>query len=87
MRYLCLLSLVLAAGCATQEPLRPGADRPATVTRSINLSGFPPEFQRGFGDGCAAARTNDSSKRPKGDDPYAVGWSDGFDYCRAKKPN
>lgn len=87
MRSLYVLVLLLVAGCAAQEPLRPGADRPATVTSSINLSGYPPEFRRGFGDGCAAARANDASGRPKGDGQYAVGWSDGFDYCRPKKPN
>jgi hypothetical protein len=86
MRCLRLLPLLVAAGCAgTQEPLRPGADRPESVTTSINLSGYPPEFRRGFGDGCAAARANNPSGRPKGDAPYSVGWSDGFDYCRAKK--
>ena len=81
-----ILPLLVAAGCAgPQEPLRPGAERPETVTTSINLSGFPPEFRRGFGDGCAAARANDPSGRPKGEGPYVVGWSDGFDYCRPKK--
>lgn len=87
MRRAYLLALLIAAGCATQEPLRPGADRPETVTSSINLSGFPPEYRRGFTEGCAAARANDASRRPKGDGQYTVGWSDGFDYCRAKKPN
>ncbi len=79
--------LVLLAACAAtpQEPLRPGADKPQTVSSSINLSGFPPDFRRGFGEGCEAARANDPSRRPKGDSPYAVGWNDGFDYCRPKK--
>jgi predicted small lipoprotein YifL len=77
--------LVLLAACGAQEPLRPGADKPQTVTSSINLSGFPPDFRRGFSAGCDAARANDPSRRPKGDGPYAVGWNDGFDYCRPKK--
>jgi hypothetical protein len=77
--------LLLAACAATKEPLRPGAEKPQTVTSSINLSGFPPEFRRGFGDGCTAARANDASARPKAEGQYAVGWSDGFDYCRPKK--
>lgn len=86
VRSLHLLPLLVAAGCAgPQEPLRPGAERPETVTTSINLSGFPPEFRRGFSDGCAAARANDPSSRPKSQGPYVVGWSDGFDYCRPKK--
>lgn len=87
MRIIFLLPLFLVACAGTQEPLRPGAERPQSVTDSINLSGFPPEFRRGFTDGCAAARANDASGRPKGDGAYVVGWSDGFDYCRPKKPN
>jgi hypothetical protein len=86
MRKLLVLMLLCVAGCAaTQEPLRPGAERPETVTTSINLSGFPPEYRRAFSDGCAAARANDPSRRPKGDGPHVVGWNDGFDYCRPKK--
>jgi len=80
-----LLILVLSA-CA-QEPLRPGAQNPTTVTSSVNLSGYPPEFRRGFTDGCAAARANDPSSRPKGDGQYPVGWNDGFDYCKPRKAN
>lgn len=89
----CALPVVTAAalmlaGCATPggEPARPGAKDPQTVTRSINLSGYPPEFQRGFREGCGAAREGASrSARPKGDNQYAVGWNDGYDYCAARK--
>jgi len=80
-------SLLLSACAGTQEPLRPGAERPQTVADSINLSGFPPEFRRGFTDGCAAARRERRVGPTEGDAPYVVGWSDGFDYCRPKKPN
>lgn len=79
----CTLALVLAA-CATQDSGRPGASDPATVTRAINLSGFPPEFQRGFGDGCAAGRASRAHARPPGDGQYALGWNDGFDYCKPR---
>jgi hypothetical protein len=57
------------------------------VTRSINLSGFPPEFRRGFTDGCAAAHARHGTARPKADGQYGAGWRDGFDYCRPQKAN
>ena len=80
--------LLIPALCAcAQEPLRPGAQNPTTVTNSVNLSGYPSEFRRGFTDGCAAARANDPSSRPKGDGQYPVGWNDGFDYCKPRKAN
>lgn len=75
------------AGCAAmapEEPVRPGARNPATVTDAINLAGYPPEFRSGFREGCAAARDG-TGTRPKGDGPYAVGWNDGFAYCKPKK--
>jgi hypothetical protein len=75
----------LAAGCASDADLRPGARNPATVTSSVNLSGFPPEFRRGFTDGCAAVRASESAHRPKGEAQYVAGWQDGFDYCKARK--
>ncbi len=78
---------VLVAGCAAfkpEEPVRPGANNPATVTDAINLSGYPPEFRSGFREGCAAAR-NGAGTKPKGDGQYAVGWNDGFSYCKSKK--
>jgi len=77
----------LVAGCAAfkpEEPVRPGANNPATVTDAINLSGYPPEFRSGFREGCAAARGGSGAK-PKGDGQYAVGWNDGFSYCKSKK--
>lgn len=78
-----LLIAVLLAGCAgVRQPARPGADNPRQVTRALNLSGYPPEFQRGFRAGCAAADAGQArSARPAGADQYAVGWNDGYDYC------
>lgn len=83
------LAAALLAGCATlapvpEEPARPGARDPATVTDAINLSGYPPEFRNGFRDGCAVSRGG-AGARPKGDGPFAVGWNDGFQYCKPKK--
>jgi hypothetical protein len=82
-----ILLLAVLAGCASDENLRPGADRPATVTHSINLSGFPPEFRKGFTDGCSAARRGSDASRPKPEGQYAVGWRDGFDYCKPRPAN
>jgi hypothetical protein len=77
--------LALAAACANDAGLRPGAENPRTVTSSVNLSGFPPEFRRGFTDGCAAVRASETAQRPKGEAQYVAGWQDGFDYCKARK--
>jgi len=84
-----VLSVVMLhlAGCGTNGPVRPGADDPDTITRTINLSGFPPEFQRGFTDGCAAARAGEVGSTPKAGGQYNVGWHDGFDYCSPQKAN
>lgn len=76
-------SMLVIASCA--GPVRPGAEHPETVTRSLNLSGFPPEFQRGFTDGCAAARAGHTGLQPKEEGQYRVGWHDGFDYCTPQK--
>jgi hypothetical protein len=74
----------LVAACASDADLRPGARDPATVTSAVNLSGFPPEFRRGFTDGCAAVRANEAARRPKGEAQYVAGWQDGFDYCKPR---
>lgn len=84
------VSLLLAAvleGCASQS-LRTGADGPARVTDSVNLSGFPPEYKRGFALGCDSAKdlSGRSAPRPKGDASLVQGWQDGVDYCRSRKP-
>ncbi len=76
---------MMLAACA--GPVRPGAEHPETVTHSVNLSGFPPEFRRGFTDGCAAARAGQSGLQPKADGQYRLGWHDGFDYCTPQKSN
>lgn len=80
------LALLLIAGCAANQELRPGAQSPANVTKSVNLSGFPPEFRRGFTDGCAAARAWVTPAKPNAEGQYAVGWQDGFDYCKPRTP-
>lgn len=89
MRILVLLLLpALLAGCVSSA-LRAGADNPAQVTNSVNLSGFPSEYKRGFTAGCENAKDASSraTPRPKGDASFAQGWQDGFDYCRPRKPH
>jgi hypothetical protein len=70
-----LLILILLCGCA-QPALRTGAGHPAQVTQSINLSGFPPEYKRGYTTGCESAHDS-ASIRPKGTESFAQGWQDG----------
>ena len=80
-----LLAALLCAGCAHEAAERPGASKPATVTQSINLSGYPPEFRKGFTEGCSAARAKAPGTRPKGEAQYVSGWGDGYDYCLVSK--
>jgi hypothetical protein len=91
----CLLMSAVLTGCASEfprtgvgAPARAGADDPARVTNSINLSGFPPEYKRGFAAGCENAKdaSSRSPQRPKGDASFVQGWQDGVDYCRSRKP-
>jgi hypothetical protein len=81
-----LFLAVVLEGCASNS-LRVGADNPAQVTKSINLSGFPPEYKRGFTAGCDDARnaSGRAAQRPKGDASFAQGWQDGLDYCSPRK--
>jgi hypothetical protein len=79
-----IVAIAVVAGCASDPGLRPGARNPGKVTDSINLSGYPPEFRQGFTDGCAAARADPGATRPRVEGQYAVGWQDGFDYCKRR---
>ena len=83
MRVLLVLSFIATiCGCASPT-LRAGAEDPARVTQSINLSGFPPEYKQGFASGCEAA-SGRGAQRPKGAGADAQGWQDGFDYCKPR---
>lgn len=77
----------LLAGCASQS-LRPGADNPAQVANSINLSGFPSEYKRGFTAGCVSSRNASGFRGPRRTKSalFTQGWRDGVDYCQARKP-
>ena len=81
------VAVALALAACGGGPVRPGAEDPQTVTRSINLSGFPPEFRAGFTDGCAAARAGRTDATPKEKGQYGAGFHDGFDYCSPQKAN
>jgi hypothetical protein len=74
----------LAVRGTASEPASPSPSAPGGASRSINLSGFPPEYRRAFDDGCAAAKRGDSASRPRGDGTVAQGWSDGYAYCRPR---
>ncbi len=71
-----LLLLVVTASCAPPKP----------VAAPVNLSGFPPAFRDGYGDGCASAggRLHQDAKRYESDRQYASGWRDGLDACRRR---
>lgn len=87
-RLCALLFAALICGCASTtntEPPRPGATKPATVTQSINLSGYSVEYRKGFTEGCNAARGQGGTTRPKGESQYASGWGDGYEYCVPRK--
>jgi hypothetical protein len=73
---------------APPAPQGPPASAPAPSSASppaVNLSGFPPEYKRGYGEGCAVARAGGPSAT-KGSGQYAVGWSDGYRYCARVRP-
>lgn len=88
MRIAVLLLLVAVLSACAPRSLRAGADDPAHVTNSINLSGFPPEYKRGFAAGCENAKnaSDRSAQHPKGDASFVQGWQDGLDYCSSRKP-
>lgn len=86
----CFLALISSAalllGACTSASLRPGAEDPATVTTAVNLSGFPPEYKRGFSAGCAAMRERGATDPPKGAALFVQGWRDGAHYCSPRQP-
>lgn len=67
---------------APSVPVPPASSAPPPA---VNLSGFPAEYKRGYGDGCAAARAGGSAAT-KGSGQYAIGWSDGHRYCARQRP-
>lgn len=81
--------LVVLSACTSltsRDPAPVGAQRAQRVTDSINLQGFPPEYQRGHTDGCAAVGVT-SPPKPSGEAMYVQGWQDGYKRCSARRPN
>jgi len=52
----------------------------------VNLQGFPPAYQAGFGDGCATGRGTErkDGDRFGKDGNYRVGWQDGLAQCKRR---
>jgi hypothetical protein len=80
------------AGCAAQTattpatPSTPSAPAAPAPPPPVNLQGFPPAYQAGFGDGCSTGR---GAERKDGDrfgkdGNYRVGWQDGLAQCKRK---
>jgi len=83
------------AGCATQTattpatpatPPTPSAPAAPAPPPPVNLQGFPPAYQAGFGDGCATGRGTErkDGDRFGKDGNYRVGWQDGLAQCKRK---
>ena len=71
-----LAAAVLAAGCADSGE-----------QGRVNLSGFPPEFQQGYAEGCESASTRHTRRdesRYRSDEHYMRGWIDGYSVCRRR---
>ena len=98
-RLLCLLPLLVAAGCAVR-PVAPPPDKPETPVQAqerrakasrptYNLTGYPPAVREGYIDGCESAKHSEfarkDAKRFAADAQYSMGWNDGFGICSAKK--
>ena len=86
--YIRPAALLLAAllGACASESLRPGAEDPATVATAVNLSGFPPDYKRGFSAGCADMREHGATHPPRGAPLFVQGWRDGAHYCSPRQP-
>jgi hypothetical protein len=84
-----LLLPVLLAGllsaCASGPMTPSAATAPAP---NVNLAGFPPEYRKAYGEGCAHARGGGASSQApafqQGAQQAAQGWRDGFDYCKRR---
>lgn len=84
-RFVGLLALTaLVAACTTGGPV--GPERAARTTQSLNLSGFPPDYRRGFTDGCAAVGAAPAALSAGADAQYQQGFKDGHSYCTRRPP-
>ena len=80
------------AGCAAQTattpatPSAPGKPTAPAPPPPVNLQGFPPAYQAGFGDGCSTGRGTErkDGDRFGKDGNYRVGWQDGLAQCKRR---
>jgi hypothetical protein len=96
----CAIAALVAvlAGCAAQtattpatpsapsSPSAPSAPAAPAPPPPVNLQGFPPAYQAGFGDGCSTGRgaeRKDADRFGK-DGNYRVGWQDGLAQCKRR---
>lgn len=80
-----LVVMLACAACTTGGTV--GPERAARTTQSLNLSGFPPEYRKGFTDGCAAVGAPKPASAPSGAEPqFQQGYKDGFSYCTRRPP-
>ena len=90
--YVIAAFAALLAGCAAQTATTPATPttpaKPSTPAPPppVNLQGFPPAYQAGFGDGCSTGRGADrkDADRFGKDGNYRVGWQDGLAQCKRK---
>ena len=86
---------VVLAGCAAQTVTTPATPSPPSPPSApaapappppVNLQGFPPAYQAGFGVGCSTGRGTErkDADRFGRDGNYRVGWQDGLAQCRKK---
>lgn len=100
-RIVALAAVALVAGCATTgtpaPATKPGAtppppstpvgqERATRATRSLNLTGFPPEYQAAYRDGCAAVGTSTTTPPPGRDAMVTQAWKDGYTFCLKRPP-
>ena len=79
--------LALLAACAGNQVQVLEKDKAPNV--NVNLAGFPAEYRKAYGEGCAHARSGGAASGApvivpgaQGAQQAAQGWRDGFDYCK-----
>jgi hypothetical protein len=75
-----------ATGTPTPPSTPVGQDRATRATRALNLTGFPPEYQTAYRDGCAAVGSATTTPPPGRDAQYTQGWKDGYTFCLKRPP-
>jgi hypothetical protein len=95
-----VIAAALVAGACTSPNGRPagalgpnagssgalGPERAERVVATLNLSGFPPEYRRGFVEGCAKVG-GPAVPVPAGEPSFRQGYRDGNSYCQRRPPS